>query len=118
MTTDTTTTTAAIDALLQGAEWQDPENLRRYLFPAFSALAAERDAALRERDAGAKDYCALMDRHDAEFVRAEKAETEAAALRYALALMVNHAEWREQKEGVYWEATDKARAALTRKGGA
>lgn len=26
--------------------------------------------------------------------------------------MINHAEYREQREGVCWEATDKSRAAL------
>lgn len=35
-------------------------------------------------DAGAKDYSALMDRHDAQFVRAEKAEAENARLRKRL----------------------------------
>jgi len=37
---------------------------------------------------------------------------EIAALIEALRYMVNHAEWREQNEGVYLDATDKARAAL------
>ena len=32
----------------------------------------------------------------------------------ALAYMVNHAEWRERNEGIYWEATEIARAALTK----
>lgn len=32
-------------------------------------------------DAGAKDYCTLMDKHDAQFVRAEQAEAESAKLR-------------------------------------
>lgn len=30
----------------------------------------------------------------------------------ALRLMVNHAEWRENNEGVFWEATNHARNAL------
>ncbi len=38
--------------------------------------------------------------------------TENARLRAALAYMVNHAKWREENEGVYWEATKIARAAL------
>lgn len=38
--------------------------------------------------------------------------TENARLRAALAYMVNHAEWREENDGVYWEATKIARAAL------
>lgn len=44
------TTPAAIEALLSGAEWQEPENLRRYLFPTFSALSAELATARAERD--------------------------------------------------------------------
>lgn len=35
-----------------------------------------------------------------------------AALVEALRYMVNHAEWREQNDGVFWEATNIARAAL------
>jgi acyl-CoA reductase-like NAD-dependent aldehyde dehydrogenase len=59
--------------------------------PAAPTLAAQLLRCMDERDAGAKDYCALMDRHDAEFVRAETAEqrvatleAEIARLRYAL----------------------------------
>jgi chromosome segregation ATPase len=40
------------------------------------ALSAERDALRADRDQGQRDYCALMERHDAHFVRAEKAEAE------------------------------------------
>ena len=80
----TDTTPAAIDAMVAPlrriAFWLPalwPDRMANMI----QALAAERDAAIRDRDAGAKDYCALMERHDAEFVRAENAETEAAALR-------------------------------------
>lgn len=38
--------------------------------------------------------------------------SENARLRAALAYMVNHAEWREKNEGVYWEATKIARELL------
>ncbi len=42
------------------------------------ALLLERDARIREleadRDKGGQDYCALMERYDAEFSRAEAAE--------------------------------------------
>lgn len=46
-------------------------------------------------------------------VRDEVLESpEIKALIDALAYMVNHAEWREQNDGVFWEATNLARAAL------
>lgn len=38
--------------------------------------------------------------------------TENARLRAALRYMVNHAKWSEENEGVYWEATKIAQAAL------
>ena len=91
----TDTTHAAIDAMVAPlrriAFWLPalwPDRMANMI----QALAAERDAALQERDAGAKDYCALMERHDAEFVRAEKAETEAAALRGEVARLKGLAE--------------------------
>jgi hypothetical protein len=37
---------------------------------------------------------------------------EVRALVDALRLMVNHAEWRENNEGIFWEATNHARNAL------
>jgi len=46
-----------------------------------AALAAEVARLTADRDAGAKDYCALMDRHDAAIVRAEAAEAELDAWR-------------------------------------
>jgi hypothetical protein len=59
----------------------EPEILANTRFIAASrdlvpALLAERDALRADRDQGQRDYCALMERHDAHFVRAEKAEAE------------------------------------------
>ena len=62
----------------------------REKIPATDARLADTDALaevqkLREdRDKGARDYCALMEWHDAEFARAEAAEGEVARLRDAL----------------------------------
>lgn len=81
----TDTTPAAIEALLQGAEWQEPESLRRYLFPTFSALASERDAALRERDEALLREAALLANNEAErktlVAHNARHAAEAAALR-------------------------------------
>jgi hypothetical protein len=41
---------------------------------ALEARVEKLEALKAERDAGAKDYCALMEERDAEFVRAEAAE--------------------------------------------
>lgn len=86
MTTDTTT--AAIEALMIGAEWQEPESLRRYLFPTFSALAAERDAALTEAAALRKEVARLRNIVTEQgqtmaqrLSRAEASELREAALR-------------------------------------
>lgn len=44
------------------------------LLNALEAAEARAEKLKADVDAGAKDYCALMDRHDAQFVRAEEAE--------------------------------------------
>ena len=41
-------------------------------------------------------------------------KAELADAKMLLSHMVNHAEWRETNDGVFWEATDKARALLAR----
>ena len=50
------------------------------LVEALEASEHRADKLKSDIDAGAKDYSALMDRHDAQFVRAEKAESDKAAL--------------------------------------
>ena len=50
------------------------------LVEALEASEHHADKLKSDIDAGAKDYSALMDRHDAQFVRAEKAESDKAAL--------------------------------------
>ena len=50
------------------------------LVEALEASEHRADKLKSDIDAGAKDYSALMDRHDAQFVRAEKAESEVARL--------------------------------------
>ena len=49
-------------------------------------------------------------------VKAERdaLKAELSEAKMLLSHMVNHAEWRETNEGVFWEATDKARAFLAR----
>ena len=52
-------------------------------------------------------------------LRQVKAERDALKAKLAeakmlLSHMVNHAEWREENEGVFWDATDQARAFLAR----
>ena len=59
---------------------------RRSIAAMLSALSAERDA-----------------------LKAELAEA-----KLLLSHMVNHAEWREKNEGVFWEASEQARAFLAR----
>ena len=44
------------------------------LVEALEASEHRADKLKADIDAGAKDYCALMDRHDAQFVHAKKAE--------------------------------------------
>ena len=46
--------------------------------------------------------------------RLKAAEAELAEAKMLLSQMVNHAEWRETNDGVFWEATDKARAFRAR----
>ena len=50
------------------------------LVEALEASEHRADKLKSDIDAGAKDYITLMDRHDAQFVRAEKAELDKAAL--------------------------------------
>ena len=50
------------------------------LVEALEASEHRADKLKSDIDAGAKDYSALMDRHDAQFVRAEKAESDKVAL--------------------------------------
>lgn len=67
--------------------WKEAEANARFiaaardLVPALAARLAEVEA---DRDAGAKDYCSLMDRHDAAIVRATAAEAAHAATKAAL----------------------------------
>lgn len=46
-----------------------------------TALRARLESVEKDRNAGTKDYCALMDRHDAMAVRAERAEAALATAR-------------------------------------
>lgn len=66
------------------------------------------------------DMCAhAQSRADQESLSAALEVPEVAALVEAAQYMVIQAEWRESKEGIFWEATDMTRAALrTLKGGA
>ena len=41
-------------------------------------------------------------------------KAELAEAKMLLNHMVNHAEWREKNEGVFWEATEQSRAFLAR----
>ena len=43
-----------------------------------AALEAELERVREEREQNGRDYCDLMEKHDAEFVRAEQAEAEVA----------------------------------------
>jgi hypothetical protein len=49
----------------------------------FISLQAERDALKADRDAGAKDYCKLMERHDALAVQIEQLRNYVIALTHA-----------------------------------
>ena len=64
-------------------------------------------AARMDRSGNYVMYTDYVAERDA--LRAELAEA-----KMLLSHMVNHAEWREKNEGVFWEATDKARAFLAR----
>jgi len=68
--------------------------------------AADRIEALeRERDQGARDYCDLMERHDAHFVAWKAAEA-------ALATMREAADMAKEAAAVAIRERDEARAAL------
>jgi hypothetical protein len=58
------------------------------------------------------DATAALEERDKQVWNAALALPEITALIDALAYMVNHAEWRERNDGVFWEATKLARAAL------
>lgn len=60
-------------------EWNSVIQMRKDASTAITALRTRLAEVQEDRDAGAADYCALMERHDAEKVRADRAEAERAA---------------------------------------
>ena len=79
-----------------------------------AALAAE-----KEENRWAYIQAALDDQKDERSkleARAEAAEAKLKEAARMLRHMVNHAEWREENEGVFWEATEQSRAFLSSMG--
>jgi hypothetical protein len=73
------------------------------------AAEAERDALKEQGEREGASAVDLMIRHMNRWKAAEAKLKEAVQL---LRYMVNHAEWREENEGVFWEATEQSRAFL------
>ena len=71
------------EASTSDADYAFQREAARMIYDLRNALEAAESRATKLKadiDAGAKDYSALMDRHDAQFVRAEKAEAQVARL--------------------------------------
>jgi hypothetical protein len=115
MTKDTTPEAVErVRRMVQSAlVYGDFEEIDRVPLEQADAMIAALSAALEAEKARADKLQSLYDValpvYEARLPTAEAKLKEAVQL---LRYMVNHAEWREENEGVFWEATEQSRAFL------